>query len=299
MAKARLKLEEILPRVKKNANLQEHNTYKIKSRAKYFFTAKSKKDIINAVLSAKQCGLPFFLLGHGSNVLFSDKGYNGLIIKIANKEIKKIGKAKIFAQAGTPLRDIVSFATRASLSGMEWASGIYGTLGGAIFGNAGSFGKAMEDDIESIEVFDLNTNKIAKFHPKDCKFKYRRSIFKEKHNLIILSSVLVLTNGKQKEILKKMKSNLAARRAAQPLEYPSAGSVFKNPPGFYTGKLIEECGLKGKTIGDAQISEKHANFFINLGNAKASDIKKLVSLARRSVKKKFGVNLENENIILD
>jgi len=313
-------IQKLLPGIKKNVSLKNHTTFKIGGRAKYFFVAKNKKDLVEAVITAKKFKLPFFILGGGSNLLVSDEGYKGLVIKMQNAKIKmqnENSKCKIICEAGTPLALLVSEATKNSFSGLEWAVGIPGTVGGAIFGNAGAFGKSMKNVVKEIEVFDLSNEKIKILKNRDCKFGYRDSIFKhansatlglrprgmrmrpcEYPNLIILSATLQFKKENKLEIEKRIKEYLNYRKENQPLNLPSAGSVFKNPAGFSAARLIEECGLKGKKIGGAKISEKHANFVVNLGEAKAKDVKKLINLAKKAVKKKFKVVLEEEIEIL-
>jgi len=310
-------IKKELPGVKENVLLKNYTTFKIGGKAKYFFVAKTKEDLIKAILVAKKYNLPFFVLGGGSNLLVADEGFKGLVIKlqITNYKLQiksKCPNPKIYVEAGVSLASLISEATKNNLTGMEWAIGIPGTVGGTIWGNAGAFGSCMADLVESVEVLDIRDYKIpnSKFQipnkfqipkskikilkNKDCKFGYRESIFKHNKNLIILSAVLRLKKGKRKEIERKIRENLNYRRETQPLNFPSAGSVFKNPPGFSAGELIEKCGLKGKIIGKAKISEKHANFILNLGGSKAKDVKKLIKLIKQKVKKKFGVKLEEE-----
>ncbi|MFZ3137410.1 MAG: UDP-N-acetylmuramate dehydrogenase [Thermodesulfovibrionales bacterium] len=313
---------------RKNVSLKNYTTFKIGGRAKYFFIAKTKEDLFCAITAAKKLKLPFFVLGGGSNLLVSDKGYNGLIIKMQNAKIKMQfkefhsslasakasandkSKCKIICESGTPLALVVSEATKNNLSGTEWASGIPGTVGGAVFGNAGAFQKSMKDIVKEIEVLDAKDLRFKIYDFKKCQFGYRDSIFKYKKNLIILSIVLNLKKGKKSEIKKKIKEYLNYKKERQPLNYPSAGSIFKNPSDFSAGelgeenksssssfaaaRLIEKCGLKGKRIGQAKISEKHANFIVNLGNARAKDVKKLINLIKKEVKKKFGALLDEE-----
>jgi len=262
--------------------LKKYTTFKIGGPAKYFFVAKNKKDLIKAIKVAKKLKLPFFILGGGSNLLVSDKGFNGLVIKY-----------------GQPLSLYVS-------KGLEWAAGLPGTIQGAVYGNAGAFQKSMKDVVKEVEVFDTKTGKVQIFKNKDCKFSYRNSIFRKKKNLIILSVKI----KSKKSNPKKIKQYLDYRKKTQPLNFPSAGSVFKNPVAFLAGeldkedkssfsafaaaRLIEECELKGKRVGNVKISEKHANFIVNLGRGKAEDVKKLINLAKKKVKNKFGINLEEE-----
>jgi len=291
-------IQKLLPGLKKNVSLKNYTTFKIGGPAKYFFEAKKKEDLIGAVITAKKFKLPFFILGGGSNILVSDEGFKGLVIKCQMSNVKcqnQNSKLKtIYAESGVRLSNLVQFSLEKSLAGLEWAVGIPGMVGGAILGNAGAFGRSMKDVIQKVEVFDTKTGKVKIFKKKDCQFDYRNSIFKEKKNLIILSATLQLKKGNKKEIQEKMKEYLNYRKETQPLNLPSAGSIFKNPKGFSAGELIEGCGLKGKRIGNVKISEKHANFIVNLGGGKAKDVKKLINLAKKKIKEKFGITLEEE-----
>jgi len=215
--------------------------------------------------------LPFFIFGGGSNILVSDKGFNGLVIKF-----------------GQPLSSYIP-------KGLEWAVGIPGTIQGAVCGNAGAFKKSMKDVVKEVEVFDTKTEKVKILKNKDCRFSYRNSIFRKKKNLIILSVKI----KSKKSDTKKIKQYLDYRKKTQPLNLPSAGSVFKNPAGFSAGELIERCNLKGKRVGNIKISEKHANFIVNLGRGKAKDVMKLIKIIKNRVKKKFGVTLEEEIQLLE
>jgi UDP-N-acetylmuramate dehydrogenase len=301
-------------KIREKVLLKDYTTFKIGGPARYFFVAKNKEDWKNAILWAKKKRLPFFILGGGSNVLFSDKGFNGLVIKMQNTQYK-IRNTKIVAEAGVPLQKLVLEAAKKGLSGLENLAGIPGTLGGAIWGNAGAFGREIGDLVEEVKILQIANGKlqIVNFKKEDCKFGYRESIFKRKENWIILEAILRLKKGKKKEIEEKIKEILRLRKEKQPLEFPSAGSVFKNVPiekvskrirekfrekikdGFLpAGVLIEAAGLKGFQIGGAKISEKHANFIVNVGKAKASDVKELIEKIKKEVKKKFKIQLEEE-----
>ena len=302
-------------KIKEKIPLKEYTTFKIGGPARYFFVAKNKEDLKNAILWAKKKKLPFFILGAGSNVLFSDKGFNGLVIKLQNTQYE-IRNTKVIAEAGVPLQKVVLKLAKKELSGLENLAGIPGTLGGAIWGNAGAFGREIGDVVKEVEILRINglmSWRIEKLKNKDCKFGYRDSIFKRKKNWIILEATLRLKRGKRKEIEEKIKEILKLRKEKQPLEFPSAGSVFKNVPiekvpkrirekfkekiknGFLpAGVLIEAAGLKGFQIGGAKISEKHANFIVNVGKAKASDVKELIEKIKKEVKKKFKIQLEEE-----
>jgi len=298
------KIEDLLKGIQKNVPLAFHTTFKIGGPAKYFYTAKTKEDLIKAIKVAKKINLPFFILGGGSNLLISDKGFEGMVINF-QFSIFNFQKNKITAGAGLALGKLVRASAEKGLSRLEWAIGIPGTLGGAIRGNAGAFGKSMKDIIKQVEVFDLETEKIKILKNEDCQFDYRESIFKKKKNLIILSAKIELEKGSKKEIEEKMKENLDYRKKTQPLNFSSAGSVFKNPrtrtssvrgkpSGLSAAYLIEKCGLKGRKIGEAQISKKHANFIVNLGKAEAEDVRKLINLIKKKVKENFGVELKEE-----
>ena len=287
------KIEDLLKGIQKNVPLAFHTTFKIGGPAKYFYTAKTKEDLIKAIKVAKKINLPFFILGGGSNLLVSDKGFEGVVIKVGSTKYE-VKNRQVFSEAGILLSDLVRITLENNLSGLEWATGIPGTLGGAIRGNAGAFGKSMKDIIKRVEVFDTRTGKIKILKNKDCQFDYRESILKKNKNLIILSAKIELKKGERKKIDNQIKENLDYRKKTQPLGFLSAGSVFKNPPGHFAGELIEKCGLKGRKIGEAQISKKHANFILNLGNAKTRDVKKLISLIKERIKEKFGLELEEE-----
>ncbi|MCX6764114.1 MAG: UDP-N-acetylmuramate dehydrogenase [Candidatus Nealsonbacteria bacterium] len=283
----------MVPKFKKNIKLAPYTTFKIGGAAKYFFTARTKKELIRAIGESKKMKIPVFVLGQGSNLLVADNGFDGLVIKIQNSNFKTKG-LEVFAEAGVSLSKVVNESAEKGLSGLGWARGIYGTVGGAIRGNAGAFGGEIKDVIGEVEAYDAKTEKIRAFKVNECCFKYRESIFKKRENLIILSAVFKLKKGEKNKIKKDIKGYLDYRIKNHPLDFPSAGSVFKNPPQKSAGELIEKCGLKGKIIGKAQISSKHANFIINLGGAKADDVLNLINLAKRKVKEKFKIELREE-----
>lgn len=309
MKKRNLKQEII----KKNVSLRNFTTFKIGGRAKYFLLAKNEEELIKGIDFAKKKKLPFFILGGGSNLLISDKGYNGLVIKIVNSKYKILGN-KIHTEAGVPLSLIVNNAIKQGLTGLEWAVGIPGTIGGAIRGNAGVSEASIADIVKKVIV--LEKEKIKKYKNKDCKWGYRESIFKKKNNLIILFIEIQLKKGNKKKIQEKIKKYLNYRKANQPLNFFSAGSIFKNKrlkikdkkllkefpelkefnkKGIIpSGYLVEKLGLKGEKIGKVQISKKHANFIINKGGGRASDVLKLIKLIKDKVKKKFKIKLEEE-----
>jgi len=305
----------VLSGLKRNISLRKYSTFKIGGRASYFFEAKNKKNLIKALTWAKDSCLPVFILGGGSNILFSDKGFNGLVIKINISGIKK-EKNIVCAGAGVYLNKMVKFAKENNLSGLEWAAGIPGTIGGAVFGNAQAFNKRISDIVKSVEIVDLNSLEIKKISKNKCGFKTKSSFFKKKKNSVIIGVCLKLKKGKKEEIQKKIREHQDYRKKKHPLEFPSAGSVFINPEikikskkilkefpeikefnkkGFvHAGFLIEKCGLKGKKIGGAKISEKHGNFIVNYNNAKAKDVLDLIKIIKEKVKRKFQISLKEE-----
>ncbi len=280
----------------KNILLKNYTTLKIGGPAAYFFTAKNKADLVKAVAEAKKLNLPFFILGGGSNLLISSQGYPGLVILMKNQKAK-VKKNNILVEAGLSLSRLVNLALKNNLSGLEWAAGIPGTVGGAICGNASAFGESMKDIIKKVEVFDAKKNKTRIFNNKDCRFGYHESAFKRKSNLIILSAELQLKKGRGREIKKEMQAHLDYRFVRHPKE-PSAGSIFKNPRGFAAWELIDKCGLKGKRIGGAQISPVHSNFIVNLNSVSSRDVLRLVDLIKKEVNKKFKIKMKEEIILL-
>lgn len=311
------KLKKLLPGLKKNILLKRYTTFRIGGKAQYFFIAKNKSDIKMAVFVAKKANVPFFILAGGSNVLISDKGFKGLVIKIRNEKLKMEehnSKLKIFAEAGILLKELVKNSQKLGFSGLEWASGIPGTLGGAIRGNAGAFGGEIKDVVSEVEFLDKRGN-IKKISNKQCRFFYRSSIFKM-NNWIVLSAIIKLKKGNKEHIKSVVKKYINFRKKKHPLEYPSAGSIFKNYdfkkisakikasfknvvkkdpfPVIPSSYLISEAGLKGLRVGKAEISKKHPNYIVNLGGASAKDVVELIKEAKKKIKIKFGIILEEE-----
>ncbi len=287
------KLQLKIQNFQRNILLASYTTFKIGGPAKYFYEAKDAEDIIKAVKMACQLNIPYFILGGGSNLLVSDKGFEGLVIKVQSSRFK-VQSCRIFIDAGVKLSKLVDLAVKNSLTGLEWAAGIPGTIGGAVRGNAGAFGGSMSEIVKLVKV--LRGRNIKQLVSKDLKFTYRDSIFKHNKD-IILSTELQLKKGSQAEIKKQIKKNLQHRRENQPIKALSTGCVFKNVRNKLNksaAELIEEAGLKNKAIGGAIISKKHANFIINTGKAKAEDVIILISLIKAKVRNKFGIQLQEE-----
>jgi len=280
--------------IKKNVLLAKHTTFRIGGPARYFTVAKIKEDIVKAVRWAKQRKVPFFVLGNASNVLALDGGYDGLVIKLQTANYK-LQNSNIYAESGVKLEDLIKLSAKEDLTGLEWAAGIPGTVGGALYGNAQAFDTKMSDIVKSVEVFDAKTVKIMNFSSKQCCFSDKSTIFKKNKNLIILSAILKLKKGDKKEIQKKIKEHLKVRKQRHPLNFPSAGSVFVNQKGKHPSSfLIEKAGLKGAKVGGAEVSQKHAGFIVNTGKATAKDVLELIKIIKQKVKNKFGINLKKE-----
>ncbi len=237
-----------LDKLQRNISLAFYTTFKIGGKAKFFYIAKSNNDLIKAVNKAKKSRVHFFILGNGSNILVSDKGFDGLVIKISAKGGPASGwqNTKIVAETGTSLGRLVGKSIKSGLTGLEWAVGIPGTLGGAIRGNAGAFSGSMAEIVKTIKVFDAKNQKIRILKNKDCKFGYRDSIFKRNKNLIILSAELELKKGDKEKSQKLIKEYLKQRKEKQAIEYPSAGCVFKN---FTPHRNCTGVGQKGFSAG--------------------------------------------------
>ena len=309
-------------KIRGSVSLKNHTTFKIGGKARYFLEAKTQEDLIKSINWANERKVKYFILGWGSNVLFSDKGFNGLVIKNSIKSVLKTNN-KIFASSGLLVSELVDFYARNGFSGLEWAGGLPGTLGGAIYGNAGSFGEEIKDlviEVASLMMDKKGGVKVIKRDNEKCRFGYRVSVFKGCSE-VILGAWLKYAFGDKREIKRKVNHHISYRKKRQPLEYPSAGSAFKNIPlakingsarvkfksaiktdpfpVIPAAAVINDLGLKGKTIGGAQISEKHPNFIINIGNASAKDVKKLAEFIKKQAYKNFRVKLEEEIKIVE
>ena len=276
--------------IKENESLKLHTTYKVGGVAKYYISPESVDELIKLVKYLKENNIKYMILGNGSNTIFSSKTYDGVVINLSNLNKMEINGNKIFVEAGYQLIKLALDAMNNSLSGLEFASGIPANVGGAIFMNAGAYKSEIANIITDVTFLDEDLN-IKTLNKDELDFSYRHSIFQEK-DYIIISANLKLEYGDKEEIKEVINTRKERRMETQPLEYPSAGSVFRNPAeDIYAGKLIEDLGLKGYSIGDAKISEKHANFIINNGNATGEDIKDLIDLVKNKVKEKYNIDL--------
>lgn len=305
-------------KIRENIALAPYTTFKIGGRARYFIEANNKDELITALNWAKIKSLPIFILGGGSNVLVSDEGFNGLVIKNEIREIK-ISDQRIYVSSGASLSRVAAESIKNSLTGLEWATGIPGTIGGAIRGNAGCFGSEIKDLIESVEVFDLKKSKCPTLNSKRCRFEYRDSIFKHNPNLVIISAEISLQNGDINTSRDMVLGYAENRIKQQDIGVKCAGCVFKNvlwgrkdirkdtiikkfpeleqfenSPYIPAGFLIDFLELKGMEFDDTIISNKHANYIVNLNNAKAKDVIKVINFIKEKILKHYGILLEEE-----
>lgn len=279
--------------VRENVKLSNNTTYKVGGIARLFVYPKNTDKLIILLKKLNQENINYKVLGYGSNVIFSDNTYDGVIIKLDNFDEVKIKDTIITAGAGTSLVKLSYKALKEGLTGLEFASGIPGSVGGAVFMNAGAYKSDMGYIVSEVKVLTPELE-VKTLYNKDLNYKYRSSFLKHNPNYICLEATIVLRHGERKLIKDLMETRRQKRLMMQPLEYPSAGSVFRNPEGDFAGRLIEECGLKGYTIGGAKVSEKHANFIINANNASASDVKNLINYVQEKVKQEKNVDLKIE-----
>ena len=289
------KIIEILgeKKVKTDEPLFGHTTFQIGGPADLFYEAQTSQALIKAVKAAGKLKIPIYILGGGSNVLISDRGIRGLVIKCTGEkyQLERLnGQVKVTADSGMKLGDLVSRSVKLSLTGLEFLTGIPGTVGGAVRGNAGAWQQEIGEKVVEVMVIDKD-NHVKRLSQEDCRFSYRESRFKKTREVIVKVS-FALEKGEPREI-KSLIRDYRRLRAAQP-KIKSAGCVFVNPKPQPAGYLIDQCGLKGKRVGRAQISSKHANFIVNLGGAKAGEVISLIKLAKNKVRKKFAVELEEE-----
>lgn len=291
-------------RVLQNEPMKKHTSFKIGGNAEFFVKVKTIEEIRYVLNLCKEYNIDLTIVGNGSNLLVKDNGIEGIVLKIEIDDIEKEktektekNKAVIKVGAGVLLGKLAQILLKNSISGFEFASGIPGTIGGAVKMNAGAYGSEFKDIVIETTCMNLD-GEIFKLNNEEQKFEYRRSIFKDE-KYIILESKLLLNYVEDSKIIKeKMDEYKASRIEKQPIEFPSAGSTFKRGADFITAKLIDECGLKGYSVGDAEVSTKHAGFVINKGNATAKEVLELVEIIKKSVYEKFGKVIELELEVL-
>lgn len=297
-------LRELCPSLKLNEPMAGHTTFRVGGVAAMTVTPESIQELYYILTLRKEIApsLPMCVLGKGSNVLFDDEGYDGLVIFTSELQDASFSKpddedfVTVKVECGVSLTVLARqcVADNHSLAGLAFAFGIPGTVGGAVVMNAGAYGGQMSDVVESVEYYNSDLGEICVAPREELHFSYRHSLFTEHPDYVVLSATLRMKQDDREAIISEMSMNMTSRRLKQPLELPNAGSIFKRPEGHFAGKLIEDSGLKGYTIGGAQISEKHAGFIVNLGGATAKDIKALIQHIRHVVKFNYGIELECE-----
>ena len=276
-----------------NADLREYTTYKAGGKALAIVIPDDLNGLITLIKFLREKKVKYKILGNGSNLIFSDKGYNGILIKLDNFNKLEFNDNYVTVGAGYSLNKLSLRTARRGYTGLEFASGIPGTVGGAIFMNAGAYKMDMGYITTTVKVLDPNLE-VKILTNQDLEFHYRSSFLQKVKNYICIEATLLLRKGDTETIMEVINDRKKRRIESQPLEYPSAGSVFRNPEGDYAGRLIEEIGYKGYSIGDAMVSLKHANFIINKGNASGDDIKKLIKEIKTKVKEKYNIDLKVE-----
>lgn len=273
--------------------MSKHTTFRIGGNADLFVIPQNAEQVKQVVCHVKEAQVPYYFIGNGSNLLVADDGIRGVVILIAdNMKAVEVDETTIRAQAGISLASLAKEALRNELKGLEFAAGIPGTLGGAVSMNAGAYGGEMKDVLLEATVL-TDEGEIVTLSKEELELGYRTSLVGRNH-YIVLEAVVALEKGQKEEILLKMEDLAQRRRDKQPLEYPSAGSTFKRPEGYFAGQLIDETGLRGFQVGGAQVSEKHCGFVINTGNATSHDVRQLIEEVANRVEKKFGVRLHPE-----
>ena len=277
----------------KNVSMAKYTSYKTGGTAKLMVFPRDIRRLIKLLTYLKEKKIKFKIMGNGSNTLFSDDVYDGVIIKLDAFDKVEFKKNKVICGSGAKLVYVANQACKKSLTGLEFATGIPGTIGGAVFMNAGAYKSDMGYIVESVKVITPNFE-VIKLTNRELQFHYRTSFLQKHPGYICIEATLKLQNGDKTAIFDVMRDRKERRIASQPLEYPSCGSVFRNPEGLFAGKLIEDIGLKGYRIGGAQVSEKHANFIINYDNATSKDIHDLILYVKDEVKKHYDVDLKIE-----
>ncbi|AIZ36304.1 UDP-N-acetylmuramate dehydrogenase [Parvimonas micra] len=278
--------------------LKNHTTFKIGGNCIALIEPREVSDIVETIKICRENSIKFFVIGNGSNLLVPDEGYNGVIIKLKSEfSTIQVKDEYLIVNSGAKLSEVYTVAYENSLTGFEFASGIPGTIGGAIYMNAGAYGGEMKDIVESVEVLDLDNFELRELKNEELEFSYRKSIIQRK-NYIVTTIKLKLQKGNKEEINAVYEDLRERRNSKQPLNFGSAGSTFKRPEGHFASKLIEDAGLKGYHINDAWVSEKHSGFVVNKGNASYKEVMELIEYVQKVVFEKFGVKLETEVRIL-
>jgi len=289
-------LEEIISKdkIRYNEPMSKHTTMRVGGPVDIMVLPNTIEEITDVINYAKENNIPIKVIGNGSNMIVSDLGIEGIVVKLTcNMSNVNICGETVTCTAGASMPKTAVIARQNSLAGFEFACGIPGTIGGGVKMNAGAYGGQISDVLVSCKYLDENLN-VKEIENKDMNYSYRHSIFIDNPNYIVLEATFKLNKGNMEEIESKMQENNTSRKTKQPYEYPSAGSVFRRPEGYFVGKLVQDAGLRGVSVGGAQVSEKHTGFIINKDNATCEDLKKLIELVQKTVKEKFGVELKTE-----
>ena len=279
--------------LRENEPMSRHTTFRIGGPARLMALPWDRKEAAAVVRTAAEAGVRPFFLGNGSNLLVSDSGYEGFVVKSSHLDQTREVNRRLRAESGIPMARLAVAALERGLTGLEFAHGIPGTLGGAVAMNAGAYGGEMAQVLTAVTYLD-ETGTVVTIPASECGLSYRHSLFSDHPDWLILEAEMELQPGDAEVIKGRMDELAAQRRTKQPLEWPSAGSTFKRPEGHFAAALIDQCGLKGFSVGDAQVSEKHAGFLVNKGKATAEDMRRLMDLVRERVLRETGVELEPE-----
>ena len=293
-------LSELLPlaEILYDEPMSKHTTFRVGGAADVFVRIASEEQLKVLIPELVKSEIPYYVIGKGSNLLVGDKGFRGVVIQLDEAfENIKVNNNVVTACAGASMAKIAKTALQNSLTGFEFAAGIPGCVGGGVIMNAGAYGGEMKDVVSKVRVL-CKDGSVKEYTNEEMCFGYRFSALKNKPEYIVLEVEIILEPGNEEEILAKMQDLAKRRKYKQPLEYPSAGSTFKRPEGYFAGKLIGDAGLSGYSVGDAEVSEKHNGFVINRGNATAADVRTLIETIQCKVYEQFGVNLEREVIYL-
>lgn len=288
------KLKTLVTELKMDYPLSKCSTFRIGGAADIALFPHSRQELCQTLSFLQKQEIPTLVIGRGSNVVFADEGYRGAVVFTGKIREVKTEDNVIVADAGVLLSALANTARENGLSGLEFAFGIPGTLGGAVYMNAGAYGGSMSDVCIDSEYYDLQTGLFGRLSRGEQGFGYRTSAYQEHPERVILGATLHLQKGDAQKISQTMQTYIDKRRATQPLDMPNVGSIFKRPEGHFAGKLIEDCGLKGLTVGGAQVSAKHAGFIVNIGDATCKDVKNLIEQIQTTVLQKTGVELECE-----
>ncbi len=285
-------------KILEEVDLKKYTTFKLESKARYLVIPKSISELVNLLKFLRTNNIKHKIIGNGSNLIFLNSYYDGVLIKLEELKDLKIYDNKVIVGSGYSLIKLANKMSRLGYTGLEFATGIPGTVGGAVYMNAGAYNSDMGYIVSEIKVLTPSLE-IKTIYNKDLNFHYRQSFLQKNKDYICLEATIILKKGNKEEILELIEERKSRRLMSQPLEYPSAGSVFRNPANDYAGRLIEEIGYKGKKIGGAQVSEKHANFIINTGNATGKDVSSLIYEIKDKVKKKYNIELKVEQEFIE